>query len=234
MLRPSVPFELDLYQDWAYVSLVALRLDRLRLQTGGRMVDWNDGGGEKRAALALRTYVKQSHHPHATGTYFLAAWLDELPGGGALSGQAFGFSSQTGRLDCRFTPQSGIVEGCASNGKPGAALQFAASLPAPISGESYRPSIAGSLDEFLLERYALLTRQGDTQRLMRLWHEPLNQAAVNVHLRDEGLLADTGCWLAHAERAGAHLIPGTPNVWIGRPLCINGPACARPWPGWER
>jgi uncharacterized protein YqjF (DUF2071 family) len=72
-LRRDVPFELDLREGRAYVSLVAFTMRDMRPRVGGKLATLLFKPIATHHFLNVRTYVK--HHGE-TGIHFLAEWLD--------------------------------------------------------------------------------------------------------------------------------------------------------------
>jgi hypothetical protein len=81
-----------------------------------------------------------------------------------------------------------------------------------------------------MERYTAFTIARGVKRLFRIWHQPWLQVPIDVNVLDQSLLAATGCWSEGARIVGANYSPGMEDVWIGRPQCIQGPACSHLWP----
>src|SRR5687768_12355448 len=72
LLQPHVPFDLDLYDGRAWVSLVAFTQSDLRPANGGALTSWITRPVRRHVFLNLRTYVRA--HGHAA-IYFLAEWI---------------------------------------------------------------------------------------------------------------------------------------------------------------
>src|SRR5213075_579311 len=68
-LQRDVPFELDLREGRAFVSIVAFTLSRMRPRIGGRLGEWLFKPIATHEFLNVRTYVR---HQGETGIYFLA------------------------------------------------------------------------------------------------------------------------------------------------------------------
>src|SRR5882672_10934511 len=72
VLQQWVPFELDLHDGRAFVSLVAFTMRRMRLYFGGRFAAWLLRPIATHDFLNVRTYVRQGSE---CGIHFLAEWL---------------------------------------------------------------------------------------------------------------------------------------------------------------
>ncbi|HEX8490696.1 MAG TPA: DUF2071 domain-containing protein, partial [Chthoniobacterales bacterium] len=71
-LQSCVPFELDLRNGRAFVSLVAFTLRRMRPRLGGRIGEWLLKPIATHEFLNVRTYVRANDEP---GIFFLVEWL---------------------------------------------------------------------------------------------------------------------------------------------------------------
>src|SRR5687767_47906 len=71
VLQGEVPFQLDLFEDEAYVSLVAFTLRDLRMRRAG--LGWVTQPLATHDFLNVRTYVRCGEE---RGIYFLAEWLN--------------------------------------------------------------------------------------------------------------------------------------------------------------
>jgi uncharacterized protein YqjF (DUF2071 family) len=232
-LRPLVPFELDLHDGRAYVSLVAFTQRNLRpaLGAGTRL-----GAALARPLAALgrplaeheffnvRTYVRRGGE---RGIYFLAEWipnrLDAFVGP-----HTYGLPYRLGRLDYRHDRPAGIVRGRVRAAGPNS-VNEAAYAGEFNSSARFGTVTPGSLDEFLLERYTAYTLRRGAARRFRIRHGPWPQADAFVELTATRLLEQTGPWLSHARPAGAHYSPGVRDVSIGAPHKLqtrpNGSRC---------
>ena len=72
LLQPRLPFELDLLDGDAYVSIVSFTQRRLRPTAGGRLAELLASPLAQHEFLNLRTYVR---HEGTCGIYFLAEWI---------------------------------------------------------------------------------------------------------------------------------------------------------------
>src|SRR5258706_16325811 len=71
-LQRDVPFDLDLHDDSAYVSLVAFTLRNMRPRLGGKLAAFLFKPIATHEFLNVRAYVR---HGGETGIYFFAEWL---------------------------------------------------------------------------------------------------------------------------------------------------------------
>jgi uncharacterized protein YqjF (DUF2071 family) len=214
-LQREVSFELDLREGRAYVSLVAFTMRNMRPRFGGRLAAMLFKPIATHGFLNVRAYVKQGGE---AGIYFLAEWLPNRLSV-SLGPGIFGLPYRLGVLEYRHEHEKGKLEGAVS--APGSLqrLQYAAEIN---PREVFQPCEAGSLDEFLMERYTAFTARGDWRRKFRIWHPPWPQAAIEVEMRNDSLLVESWGWFRDARRAGANYSPGFTDVWMGRPQGVRG------------
>lgn len=228
VLQAEIPFPLDLRGGRAYVSLVAFTMRRLRPRVGGRLTEWCFEPMATHELLNLRTYVR---HGGEAGIYFLAEWIPNRLSA-FLGPRTFGLPYRLGLLDYhhyheqstwrgRVESVPGPSRGATTSGSKAdftgdrsPRLIYNAELIAP---NAFHPCPAGSLDEFLLERYTAFTLQGSKSRLFRIWHPPWPQIPIQVSLREDSLLRGASWCLREAKLVGANYSPGVQNVWLGRP-----------------
>ncbi len=213
LLQKETPFELDLHEGRAFVSLVAFTLRDLRPRLGGKLGAWLLKPIATHRFLNVRTYVRHHGEP---GIYFLGEWLSN-PLSVRLGPGTFGLPYRFGKLDYEHAHESGELRGAilAKSGR----LSYRATLE---THSTFHPSEAGSLMEFLLERYTAFTRHGLVQRFFRVWHEPWPQAPIDAKIIDDDLLASTGAWWKNARFLGANYSPGV-RVWMGWPHRLRDP-----------
>src|SRR6266511_91866 len=60
LLRRAIPFELDLFDGRAFVSLVTFTMRRMRLARGGRLARWLCASLAEQRFLNVGTYVRRS------------------------------------------------------------------------------------------------------------------------------------------------------------------------------
>ncbi len=209
-LQRCVPFQLDLRDGRAFVSIVAFTLSRMRLRIGGPVGEFLLKPIGTHEFLNVRTYVR---HNGESGIYFLAEWLSNALAV-HLGPRAFGLPYRFGHLGYEHCDGDDELRGCvkAKQGR----LEYHGSLPAG------KPSVcdAESLTEFLLERYTAFTEHRRRRRYFRVWHPPWPQLSADVTVVTDDLLAVTGDWWPDANQVGATYSPGV-NVWMGRPHRID-------------
>jgi uncharacterized protein YqjF (DUF2071 family) len=207
VLQRQVPFALDLRDGRAFVSIVAFTLVRMRPRLGGKLTEWLLKPIATHEFLNIRTYVRHNGEP---GIYFLAEWLSNRISV-LLGPRTFGLPYKFGQLDYKHRESlHGLVTG--SEGRLG--------YDGKVTEAGFEPCQAGSLDEFMLERYTAFTQQGNRRRLFRIWHEPWPQAPAEFQVKEDSLLATTGEWWNTAQLIGANYSPGV-EVWMGRPHRIR-------------
>lgn len=213
-LQPQVPWPLDVRDGRAFVSLVAFTMHDMRPRFGGRPGALLFKPIATHEFLNVRTYVR--HHGES-GIHFLAEWLPNSLAV-ALGPLVFGLPYRKGRLAYQNEPLDGGVRGEIVDARSGAALSYRAELDASVIHDACE---AGSLDEFLVERYTAFNNTRGIHRCFRIWHPPWPVAAISAHVEDRGLLAQTGPWSRDAVFIGAHHSPGFPCVWMGRPHLLH-------------
>jgi uncharacterized protein len=211
LLQRQIPFQLDLRDGRAFVSLVAFTLLRMRPRVGGRLGEWLFKPIASHEFLNVRTYIRHASEP---GIFFLAEWLSN-PLSVRLGPRTFGLPYRFGRLKYTHTHEDGEIQGTitASEGR----LEYRATIPVT----SFDSSESGSQTEFLLERYTAFTCQRRHRRLFRVWHEPWPQTPIEIEVTADDLLVLTGEWWNSAEYIGANYSSGV-DVWMGRPHRISG------------
>src|SRR5213075_2599321 len=145
-LQRQVPFELDLFDGQAYVSLVSFTLRNMRLSHPH--LKFITQPLHTHAFLNVRTYVRVGQ---LRGIYFLAEWLNNRLAT-MLGPILYGLPYRFGRLTYSHNSSAlrGEVLGGMSSGRPmpvRPTLRYRAALP---SSPSYEPAIPGTLDHFLL------------------------------------------------------------------------------------
>lgn len=206
-LQLTVPFDLDLHEGSAFVSLVAFKQEQLRFARAPSITRWMGNLAANHAFLNFRTYVKYGRE---RAIYFIAEWVpDRL----ALwfGPKLYGFPYQLAQLQYHHGSDIGLLQGRVSGL---GAIEYQARLPVNPTAAAARP---GTLDEFLTERYIALTTRRGISRFFQVWHEPWPLTPIPIEISDLSLISFTWPWFRKAEPAGAHYSRGVTGVWIGRP-----------------
>ena len=209
-LQAQVPFPLDLREGRAFVSVVAFTLSRMRPRLGGRIGEWLFKPIATHEFLNVRTYVR---YRGETGIYFLAEWLSN-PLSVPLGPRTFGLPYRFGRLTYNHAQNGPALRGMVE------AAQGSLAYEGEVCGSEFDLAESGSLTEFVLERYTAFTRHRGRSRFFRVWHSPWEQAAAEVEVTADTLLAGIGAWWKTAEFISAIYSPGA-DVWMGWPHPIN-------------
>lgn len=211
VLRPHVPFPLDLHEGKAYVSLVAFTLRDMRPRRGGRLARWLMRPIATHGFLNVRTYVRVNGE---AGIYFLTEYMDNRLSL-KLGPLAFGLPYRLARLDYRHDWERGEISGRITDPASGAVFSYRGLVDAERA--AYHPAEAESLTEWLMERYTAFTERKGLRRFFRVWHPPWPAATAVVRIRDDSLLREHWPWFRHATLVGADFSPGLRDVWMGRP-----------------
>ncbi|MBK8268605.1 MAG: DUF2071 domain-containing protein [Planctomycetes bacterium] len=214
ILQAETPFVLDLHDGDAYVSLVAFRMRRFRFARGGRLARWVMLPVAEHSFLNVRTYVVHAGEP---GIYFLAEWLPNRLAV-LLGPVAFGLPYRYGRLAYEHDEERGMVRGTVEDGTSRDSLRYSGNLDVEDSGV---PCGAGTLAEFLMERYTAFTYWRGFRRMFRIWHEAWPQLAADVTIEECPLLERSGAWSRHSSYVGANYSTGVNRVWMGRPRALS-------------
>ena len=210
LLQRAIPFELDLFDGRAFVSLVTFTMRRMRLAHGGQLTRWLCAPLAEQRFLNVRTYVRQGNE---TGIHFITEWISHglcVPFGPLM----YGLPYRWGRLN--FGPgKDGGVWGRVKPRFGRAAFDYQAR---PMTGEwDFGECEPGSLTEFLVERYTGFTGHRTRRRLFRIWHEPWRMAGAEAEWADDSLLRRFVPWWREMRYIGANYSQGAFNIWMGRP-----------------
>jgi hypothetical protein len=208
-LQRDVPFELDLREGKAYVSLVAFTMQRMRPFYGGRFTSWLLKPIARNDFLNVRTYVRHRGEP---GIYFLKEWMNN-PLSVRLGPVTFGLPYRFGELNYQHDHEVGRFDGAVRERTGDDSFRYTVTSIT----RDFAPCPAGSLEEFLMERYTAFTAHGAKRRFFRIWHQPWAQQAVRVSISDDRLLRKIWPWFAEAKLVGGNYSPGASDVWMGRP-----------------
>jgi uncharacterized protein YqjF (DUF2071 family) len=208
LLQPDIPYELDLWNGRACISLVAFTMERLRPCLGGRLLEASVAPIATHGFMNVRTYVRHRGNP---GIYFMLEWLPNRLS--VLLGPViYGLPYRYGRLDYRHDGERGRLSGSVTAGNE----QFKY-RGAPNPCTNFAPCAVGSRSEFLMERYTAYTRRGDTKLLFHIWHRPWPQAPVEIELTETKLLKTHCRWMQFSNNVGANYSTGVQDVWVGAP-----------------
>ena len=214
VLQCDVPFQLDLHEGRAFVSAVAFTMSGMRPRLGGRFSAWMFSPIATHDFLNLRTYVR---HRDECGIHFLAEWLSSRLAA-KLGPAAFGLPYRHGRLDYDHGGRSGTIQGQVADPFTGNKLAYHGTIQEALG---VQPCEAGSLNEWLMERYTAFNSAGWRKGFFRVWHPPWPQRAASIKMDDVTLLTQRWPWFKEAHLIGANYSPGFNEVWMGRPHLVN-------------
>jgi uncharacterized protein YqjF (DUF2071 family) len=212
VLQSEVPFALDLRDQRAYVSLVAFTIRRMRFHFGGRIGEWICRPIATHEFLNVRTYVRYRDEP---GIYFLAEWMPNRLSL-HLGPRTFGLPYRLGHLSYRHDHEQNRLIGSVASASTGGRFQYEATLPTT----TFEPCAPGSLDEFLLERYAAFTCCHGKRRGFRVGHKPWLQTRISPVITEDNLLPSAGRWSQHSRLVGGNYSPGVTDVSMSWPGVI--------------
>lgn len=208
-LAPHVPYDLDLYDGRAFVSLVFFTLERMR-------PPFLSGVGEvllrpisNHPFLNVRTYV---NHRGADGICFLAEWIPNRISE-KLGPRTYGLPYRFGEFDHEFRREDGV----ARLGIDDPAVEARLALTYPITLGPDRACEPGTAEAFLLERYRAYTFRGALRRTFRVAHEPWRIRSVDWIRANTSLIETAFPWFKAATFHSAHLSPGVTDVEMGFP-----------------
>lgn len=210
-LQRLTMLEVDRFDGRAFVSLVAFRMERMRLRCLPRVSEPLLAPFTKSLFLNLRTYVR---HGDEVGIQFLVEWLSNrlsVPLGPPVYGLPYRagelrFAAEGNRRTVRAKPHCGC-------GRADFEVE-----PLGMAAECE----PGTMDEFLAERYTAFTECRGRQRCFRIWHPPWRQRRCRVLRAEQTLLGATFPELADAHLVAATFSEGLEDVWMGKPDRLNG------------
>jgi uncharacterized protein YqjF (DUF2071 family) len=214
-LQAATPYRLHLWKGRAFVTLVAFTLRGMRSRVGGRLGRMLFRPLATHCFLNVRTYVQ---HEGETGIHFLAEWLDSALAV-KLGPPLFGLPYRLGRIAYENEADRKEWTGKVEDAQTGAALEYRAD--AEIGAPAFAPCAAGTLDEWLMERYTAFNGVRGRRRFFRVRHEPWPQVPVTVELKRRSLLSREWPFLGEARLIGANYSPGLRDVWMGWPHALQ-------------
>jgi uncharacterized protein YqjF (DUF2071 family) len=209
-LQRDVPFQLDLRDGRAFVSLVAFTMEGMRPRFGG---NWTARLFKPIAThdfLNMRTYVVANGEP---GIHFIAEWLTNRLAV-MLGPTTFGLPYRYGRIAYDFNRPCGSLQGRVADADNRMAINFGGNLVEPAR---FQPAEAGSLTEWLMERYTAFNAAGGRKRFFRVWHPPWPQCPAKMEVQGLNFLARHWPWGEDTRLVGANYSPGFDAVWMARP-----------------
>jgi uncharacterized protein YqjF (DUF2071 family) len=221
-LQHIVPFELDLRDGRAYISLVAFRMRGMRPRFGGQLTAWLAKPIATHDFLNVRTYVRAAGE---TGIYFLAEWLSNRLSV-ILGPPLFGLPYRLGKIAYHHfwerspgLPSRAILSGRIEDAAGHGVLAYNAVLDSSLE---FCECATGSLDEWLMERYTAFTHHRGRKRFFRVWHPSWLQVRPEIVMIDQSLLKANWPLFNDAQLTGANFSPGVQGVWMGRPRRVGG------------
>ena len=207
VLRPHVPFPLDLHEGKAIISLVAFNQEDLRPRFGGLIGGVLFQPIASHTFLNVRTYVR---HGVDAAIFFLAEFIPNQLAAW-LGPRTFGLPYRHGTVDLNHHVNGTELTGSVLPTEGGG---FKYTGGVCHTGPPLKTCVAGTFSHFLLERYTALTMRGRHPCFFRVWHEPweIKSARITITQLDLPGLP----WEAMTQH-GAHYAPGLPEVWLSRP-----------------
>jgi uncharacterized protein len=207
LLQPRVPFELDLLDGDAFVSIVSFTQHRLRPTIGGRLAELLAAPLAQHEFLNLRTYVR---HDETCGIYFLAEWIPNRLAQ-LIGPHLYGLPYRLGRLD--YGRDRRLIR------SRGRALDFTI--------ESRSTCERDRLGDFLVERYSAFTHFAGVSRRFNVAHKPWPLSRCNVSIARADMLVEAALCLIDAAPTCAHYSTGVRDVMISRPMRVATSPAAR-------
>lgn len=210
LLQRAVPFELDLFEGRAFVTLVAFTLRDMRPRLGGAISRALFKPLGTHQFLNVRAYVR---HEDQRGIFFIAEYLD-APWLNHLAGPLlYGLPFHVAELDYRHEEEECNVSGTVT-GRHGV-LAYEGRRTNSQHGFDSSADHDPRLTEFLLERYRAFTERNGVTGWFPVWHQPWKLERVAAELVERSLLDTTGDWSDHAALVAAHYSAGLNEVWMG-------------------
>jgi uncharacterized protein len=221
-LQREVPFQLDLHNGRAFVSLVAFTMRGMRPRVGGQLAAWLFRPIATHHFLNVRTYVR---HRSETGIHFLAEWLSNWVAV-QLGPATFSLPYRHGHIAYDHHWRRGQLSGRVEDVAAGAALEYEARLEQlrekALREEAdyasiFAPCEFSSLTEWLMERYTAFNCAHGRKKFFHIWHPPWLQSPIEITIQNDSLITLTWPWFKDAQLLGANFSPGLVGVWMGWP-----------------
>jgi len=262
-LQEAVPFELDYREGRAFVTLVAFTLRRMRPWFGGRVSELLFKPISTHEFLNVRTYVRHDGEtgifflaewlsnklsvllgPRFFGLPYRLGFIrydhryerDQLMGAveDAVGPGRLEYRACHRQFDLLRTHEKPLETVSTARAEAGTQLKLGVNESFQPQGmQSFVSCEAGSIEEWLMERYTAFTcpsprpspirweREG-RRRFFRVWHQPWPQVPVEVEIKDQSLLEENWNFFKEARLIGGNFSPGLRGVWMGRPHKIQG------------
>jgi len=204
-----LPFELELYDGRAIISVVAVTMRRFRPVRPATVSAWPFALISRQAFLNLRTYVRLGDEP---GALFLWGWLSQpwrVPCPSGMCGLPYAFAT----LRCEHLHETGEVSGRATAPMVPGRFAYRAGVDARAT---FVRCGSGTVGEFALERYTGFFFRGKKRCFFRAWHPPWLQVPIAAEIEDRSLLDTAFPWFKGARLIGASYAPGFDCVWLGK------------------
>ena len=211
-LQPFIPFELDLWNGRAFISLVAFTMHGMRFSRFGALGARLCKPIATHEFLNLRTYVRCGDEK---GICFLSEWLPNRLS--VLLGPLL-YSLPYRHATIRYARNASRLHG--SIATQNGSYRYEGNL----DDDLFTECVQGSLDHFLLERYtafnadpARLQSLRGRRRFFKVWHEAWLQIRAAATVLDDSLLHDAVPWWPHTNYCGANFSPGVRSVQMSAP-----------------
>jgi len=208
LLQKYVPYDLDLESGRAFVSVVAFTMHGMRFRFFGRFGALLLKPIATHEFLNVRTYIR---HRGEAGIYFMTEWLSN-PLSRVFGPVTFGLPYRLGTLEYKHDWQTEALSGSVTAHRKRYA--YTAALAA---ADTFCECAAGSLPEWLMERYTAFTWRRGQGRFFRVWHRPWLQVAAEPVVSDQSLLEQAWPFFRSAKISGGNFSPGLQSVWMGWP-----------------
>jgi uncharacterized protein YqjF (DUF2071 family) len=207
VLQPMVPFPLDLYEGSAYVSIVAFDQQRFRTSFAQDLLSPLVRPFGSHLFCNMRTYVRCKDE---VGVHFMREWVPN-PVGTLIAPRTYGLPYRLAKVHYEHDRVTGAFFGrVTANGVSlalRARIDYGATLGVPQPG---------SLDDFLMERYAGFQTPWLRTRF-RIWHVPWPYHRAEGEIVEDALLRQTGAWYQSARLVSVSYSPGVEGIHIGLP-----------------
>ena len=209
-LQPHIPFQLDLFDGSAFVSLVFFTMRNMRLARAPVPLNWLFHPVREQRFLNVRTYVRHRGEP---GIHFISEWISNplcVPVGRLL----YSLPLRAGRHE--FASRGNTIRARVSDRATNTALACEFRI-----GEDLRGCEPGTRDEFVFERYGAFNSHGRTPKSFGVSHAPWEQCRAEPVILEDSLLQAHFSWYARGRIAGGNYSPGVENVLMEWPVPIS-------------